>query len=74
MSNKEPNSRESHQSLPDVHGNMGGTASAGQQSDGESSVRDKAQGQPPVTFFMGLVFCIIQGLTRGAMYTGQKIA
>lgn len=33
-----------------------------------------ANRQAPITHSMGLWWCVVQGLTRGAMYSGQKVA
>ena len=34
----------------------------------------KKEQQAPMSHRMGLVWCVIQGLTRGIMYSGQKVA
>ena len=54
-------------------GEQGGGAAGG---NAKSSTKAAAEGmsQMPITHCCGLVWCILQGLTRGAMYSGQKVA
>ena len=56
-------------STKDINNADGGSASYHMSEDAISR-NSNEMNQKPITPLMGLLWCVIQGLTRGSMYSG----